>query len=376
MSTVATVVDFLDRFAPRDLAADWDNVGLLLGERSAAVERIMTCLTVTPESAAEAVEGRADLIVTHHPIFFRGVKRLSGDTPEGRMVLGLVRAGVAVYSPHTAFDNTHGGINELLASRLGLMDVVPLRRAAARGVGQAFQPDTSMKVVVFVPENDLNRVADAMFAAGAGHIGEYHECSFRLAGIGTFFGSDAANPAIGQKGRREEVQEWRLEAVCPAGRVEAVVAALRRAHSYEEPAFDIYPLHAPPSGRGEGRLGSLPRAKPLGEWAAAVKAALQTGPVQIIGDLQCLVQRVAIACGAGGEMLADAVRARAEVLLSGEMRFHDYLHARAHGLALVLPGHYASERCGIEDLAERLRGQFPQLHVWASSRETDPVQWV
>jgi dinuclear metal center YbgI/SA1388 family protein len=367
MFTVATVVEYLDRFAPRDLAADWDNVGLLLGESSAAVERIMTCLTVTPESAAEAIAGRASLIVTHHPILFRGVKRLTDATAEGRMLLELIRAGVAVYSPHTAFDNTRGGINELLARRLALTDVVPLRRAAECG---------QMKVVVFVPDKDLSRVSDALFAAGAGRIGEYRECSFRLAGIGTFFGSDAANPAIGQKGRREEVSEWRLEAVCPANSVEAVVAAIRRAHSYEEPAFDIYPLHAPPSGRGQGRLGMLPRSQPLSEVAAAVKTALQASAVQIVGDLQRPVQRVAIACGAGGEMLSDAVRARADVFLSGEMRFHDYLRARADGLALILPGHYASERCGIEELAEHLRSQFPQLHVWASERETDPVQWV
>ncbi|HTU90392.1 MAG TPA: Nif3-like dinuclear metal center hexameric protein [Gemmataceae bacterium] len=367
LSTVASVVDYLDQWAPRHLAADWDNVGLLLGERSAAVERIMTCLTVTPESAAEAIAGRANLIVTHHPILFRGVKRLTDATSEGRMLLGLARAGVAVYSPHTAFDNTRGGINELLARRLALTDVVPLRRSGECG---------QMKVVVFVPDKDLNRVADAMFAAGAGQIGEYRECSFRLAGTGTFFGSDAANPTIGKKGRREEVNEWRLEAVCPANGVEAVVAAIRRSHSYEEPAFDIYPLHTPAARRGEGRLGLLPRSQPLGELAATVKTALQASAVQIIGDLQRPIQRVAIACGAGGELLSDAVRARADVLLSGEMRFHDYLHASAEGLALILPGHYASERCGIEELAERLRDQFPQLHIWASERETDPVQWV
>jgi dinuclear metal center YbgI/SA1388 family protein len=380
MLTVATVLDYLDQFAPRDLAADWDNVGLLLGERSAAVERIMTCLTVTPESAAEALETRANLIVTHHPILFRGVKRLTDATADGRMLMSLIRGGVAVYSPHTAFDNTQGGINELLARRLGLVDVEPLRRAAPsppllsgeRGRGEGGQ----MKVVVFVPEKDLNRVSEALFAAGAGHIGEYRECSFRLAGVGTFFGSDAANPTLGQKGRREEVHEWRLEAVCPAKRVEQVVAAIRRSHSYEEPAFDLYPLHAPPSGRGDGRLGSLPRSQPLTELATAVKAALSSGPVQMVGDAHKPVQRVAIVCGAGGEMMADAVRARADVLLTGEMRFHDYLHARAQGLALILPGHYASERGGVEELAERLRGQFPQLHVWPSTRESDPVQWL
>ena len=136
MFTVATVVGYLDQFAPRDLAADWDNVGLLLGERSAAVERIMTCLTVTPESAAEAIAGRANLIVTHHPILFRVVKRLTDATPEGRMLLELVRGGVAVYSPHTAFDNTHGGINELLARRLALTEVVPLRRVVSRELSE------------------------------------------------------------------------------------------------------------------------------------------------------------------------------------------------------------------------------------------------
>jgi dinuclear metal center YbgI/SA1388 family protein len=367
MFTVATVVDSLDQFAPPGLAADWDNVGLLLGERTAPVERLMTCLTVTPESAAEAIEARAHLVVTHHPILFRGLKRLTDATAEGRMLLGLARAGVAVYSPHTAFDNTRGGINDLLARRLGLIDVVPLRRIPECG---------QMKVVVFVPEKDLNRVADAMFAAGAGHIGQYSECSFRLAGVGTFFGSEAANPTIGQKGRREEVPEWRLEAICPASRVEQVIAAIRRSHSYEEPAFDIYALHAPPSGPGEGRIGSVERSQALVELASLVKTALHSGPVQMIGDPQRLVQRVAIVCGSGGELLVDAVRAQADVLLTGELRFHDYLNALAQGLALILPGHYATERFGIKDLTQRLQAQWPELRVWASASEKDPVHWV
>jgi dinuclear metal center YbgI/SA1388 family protein len=367
MFTVANVLDYLEEFAPLDLAAEWDNVGLLLGERSASLERIMTCLTVTPECAAEAVEQRANLIVTHHPILFRAVKRLTDTTAEGRMLLSLARNGVAVYSPHTAFDNSRGGINELLAQRLKLVDVVPLRSSTEPG---------SMKVVVFVPETDLSRVADALFAAGAGNIGQYRECSFRLAGIGTFYGLDAANPTIGQKRRREEVNEWRLEAVCPADRIEPVIAAIRRSHSYEEPAFDFYPLHPLPSRRGEGRLGKLQRSSPLSELATTVRAALRSGPVQTVGDLGRPVERVAIVCGAGGEFLTDALRARADVFLTGEMRFHDYLAARNAALSLILPGHYATERCGIEDLAERLRTQFPQLHVWASTSETDPVQWV
>jgi len=367
MPTVAAVIAFLEEVAPPGLAADWDNVGLLLGDRQARVKRVMTCLTVTPESAAEAVEAKAQLIVTHHPILFRPVKRLTTGNPEGRMLLSLARAGVAVFSPHTAFDNTRGGINDAIAAKIGLIDVAPLRRG---------EGPRSCKVVVFVPDKDLARVSDAMFDAGAGHIGEYSQCSFRLAGTGTFFGSDASNPTIGQKSRREDVSEWRLEVVCPESSVEAVVAAMRKAHSYEEPAYDVYPLRSAAPKLGEGRVGRLPAPQPLAGLARAVKTALRAGMVQTVGDAAAPVERVAIVCGAGGELLHDAIRARADVLLTGEMRFHDYLTAQAQKLALVLPGHYATERFGVEELATRLQGQWKDVEVWASQRERDPVAWV
>lgn len=367
MPRVADVIAFLGEFAPLTLAADWDNVGLLLGDRAAEVRRLMTCLTVTADSAAEAVADQADLVVTHHPVLFRGAKRLTTDSPEGRMVLALVRAGVAVYSPHTAFDNTAGGINDCLASLLGLADVAPLRpRPAGKQV----------KIVAFVPDQDLPRVSDALFAAGAGVIGQYRECSFRLAGTGTFFGTEGANPAVGQKGRREDVAEWRLEVVCPESRLDAAVAALRRAHSYEEPACDLYPLLPARTTAGEGRIGVLKQSQPLGDLARLVKQGLRAGAVQLVGDPARPVTRVALACGAAGEFLADAVRARADAFVSGEMRFHDYLSAQEQGVGLVLPGHYATERPAVEHLAERLGSQWPDIHAWASVRERDPVLWI
>jgi dinuclear metal center YbgI/SA1388 family protein len=366
MLTVATVIDFLEQIAPPNLAADWDNVGLLLGDQAAPVQRVMTCLTVTPETAAEAVESAAQLIITHHPVLFRAVKRLTSGTPEGRMLLALIQAGASVYSPHTALDNACGGINELLARKLDLSSATPLRlRTSAR----------QCKIVVFVPEADLPRVADALFAAGAGHIGQYSQCSFRLAGTGTFFGSEAANPTVGQKGRREEVSEWRLEAICPETQVDAAVAAMRKAHSYEEPAYDVYPLR-PMASSGEGRIGRLPRAVSLGELARVVRSSLKVPVVQTVGDPDRPLERVAVVCGAGGEFLTDAVRTGADVLLTGELRFHDCLAAQAHGLALILPGHYATERLGIEELATRLQEKWPELQVWPSRRERDPVAWV
>jgi dinuclear metal center YbgI/SA1388 family protein len=365
MASVGTIVEYLDQFAPPYLAADWDNIGLLLGDRSASVRRILTCLTVTPEVVQEAVQSKVQLIVTHHPVLFRPIQRLTTDVPEGQMLLSLIQAGVAVFSPHTAFDNTAGGINDALAKRLDMIDIVPLRRR--EGLRQC-------KVVVFVPEADLARVSDAMFQAGAGQIGEYSQCSFRLAGTGTFFGSDAAHPTIGQKGRREEVSEWRLEVICSESRLHGVITAMRQAHSYEEPAYDVYPLQ--PGTFGEGRLGRLPSAIALEQLAQRAKMVLKAKQAQLVGDSSRLVERVALACGAGAEFLMDAVRAKADVFITGEARFHDYLAAQAHGLALVLPGHYATERFGVEELAERLQQQFTELQVRPSKSETDPVQWV
>lgn len=364
MTTIAAVVDFLKQFAPPRLAASWDNVGLLLGDEAASVERVMTCLTVTPESAAEAIDEHAQLIVSHHPILFRPTQRLTTATPEGRMLLALAKAGVAVYSPHTAFDNAAGGINDVLAERLQLTDVQPLRQQDG---------PRQCKIVIFVPDADLQRVSDALFAAGAGQIGQYRECSFRLAGTGTFFGGDATNPTVGQKGRREEVSEWRLEAICPDANIEPVIQAMRKAHSYEEPAFDVYPLRPESDRVGQGRIGLLPLPTTVQGFAATVKTVLQAAHVQVVGAADQKALRIAVACGAAGEFLTDAVQQRADVFLTGEVRFHDCLAAQAQGVALVLPGHYATERCGVEALAEKLQRLFPSLSVWPSRRECEPL---
>ncbi len=258
------------------------------------------------------------------------------------MLLELVRANVAVYSPHTAFDNTIGGINEILANRIGLTNLVPLRSQNAAG---------EMKIVVFVPDPDLARVSNALFEAGAGQIGQYRECSFRLAGTGTFFGSDATNPTVGQMGQREEVAEWRLEVLCPQPRLDPVLTALRQSHSLRGTGVRRVPAASAPLGRRRGppwfARRSLParRSRPAALKTALKVPALASGrPLDADGG-----SRVAIVCGAGGELLSDVLRSRADVFLTGELRFHDYLRGAgaARPGSLLLPGHYASEphRC-------------------------------
>ncbi len=363
MPAVSDVVAYLDRFAPQRLAADWDNTGLLLGDTTRPADRVLTCLTVTPEVVAEAVAEGAQMIVTHHPILFRGAKKLSSLTTEGRLLGPLLAAGIAVYSPHTSFDNCPGGINDTLAARFGLTGVKPLR--PKDGVRQC-------KLAVFVPEGDLAKVSDAIFAAGGGVIGHYEQCSFRTPGTGTFFGTAGANPTVGQVGRREDAPEQRLEVLVPEGKIDAAVRAMRAAHSYEEPAFDVYPLR-PNSHGGEGRFGTLTTPTTLAEFAQVVKAACRASGVQYVGDAARPVRTVAVACGAAGEFLSDAVRAKADVFVTGEVRFHDCLTAQEAGLGLMLPGHYASERPAVEGLAERLAHDLSGVTAWASVRERDPL---
>jgi len=365
MTTVADVAEWLDTFAPRHLAEAWDNVGLLWGDPKAEVSRVMTCLTVTAETADEALAERAELIVSHHPVLFRAVQKVNTDRPEGAILLRLARAGVTVFSPHTALDNTVGGINDGLARRLDLEQVKPLRPSPSR---------PTFKVIVFTPRSDREHVLDAAFAAGAGKIGAYNECSYSSAGFGTFFGTEAANPAVGQVGRRETVREWRVELICPAEILSHVLAAIRASHSYEEPAIDVVPLEGTSGGPGIGRLGRLEAVEPLEAFVARAARALSATGIQFAGDAARPVRKVAIACGAGDDFVPDAARAGADVLLTGEARFHRVLEAKALGLALVLAGHFATERPGVEDLADRLAGAFTSMTVWPSRRERDPLR--
>ncbi len=196
MTTVADLTTWLEQFAPSRLAERWDNVGLLWGDPGAVVERVMTCLTVTPATAAEAIREQAAFIISHHPILFRETKRIRADLPETAHLWPLARAGIAIASPHTAFDNTRDGINDILCQRLGLAEVAPLRPIIF-GAGAVPQ---SFKIVVFTPETERDAVSTAAFSAGAGRIGAYEQCSFAIPGEGTFFGTDDANPTVGERG--------------------------------------------------------------------------------------------------------------------------------------------------------------------------------
>ena len=364
MTTVRDICNHLKLIAPLNLAEDWDNVGLLLGDDASEVSRAITCLTLTSEVAAEAVRCKANVIVTHHPVLFKPIKQITSSNAEGRTLLTLLRHGIAVYCPHTAWDNSASGINQQLAELLNLKEIAPLRRRAVAD---------QVKLVTFVPETHVEQVRDALWNAGAGVIGNYRQCSFNLRGTGTFFGTDGSNPAIGQSGKLESVEEVRVEVVCAAKLLDKALVALRAAHPYEEPAVDVFSVKAVANDSGSGRVGTLREPMTMHDLNCKIAEQLRQPEIQFVGDPAMQIERLGIACGAAAEFLRDAHRAGCQALLTGEARFHACLEAKELGLGMILPGHYATERFSMEVLAKRLSHQFPNVVVTPAESESDPV---
>lgn len=263
MHTVQHFCQFMESFAPRRLAEDWDNVGLLIGDRNRNVDKVMTCLTVTPETVEEAIAQNAQMIVTHHPLPFRPVKRITADSVPGSMLLQLIEHQIAVYSPHTSFDSAQSGINQRFAEGLGIVDPIPLQ-----------------------------------------------------------------------------------------------------------------PIEGDPDELGAGRYGKLASAIPLSEFLNNVKSFLKIDGLHCVGTGTQTVSKVAVACGSAGQFLQPALRVGCDCLVTGETNFHTCLEAKANKAALVLPGHYASERFALEVLAELLKDEFADATIWASVEESDPLCWV
>jgi dinuclear metal center YbgI/SA1388 family protein len=353
----------LERIAPTRFAASWDNVGLIAGDPEQAVTRAMLAIDCTREVLAEAARARCELVLAYHPPVFKGIQRVVA----GSIAYEAVRRGVAIWSPHTALDVADGGTNDLLADALGLVERAPLRASAA--------PDREYKLVTFVPAESVDAVSRALFDAGAGWIGKYSSCSFRAPGTGTFFGEQGASPVVGQAGRLELAPEVRLETVVPVARAAEVVRALRVSHPYEEPAFDLVRLAAPPEPRGLGRIGRM-EAAPRGEVIARVKRALGVDHVLVAGPRDESVERAAACAGSCGDLLDDAIAGDAQLYLTGEMRHHDALRAAAAGVTVVCALHSASERAVLARVEARMRRELPGVEVLRSAEDCEPFAFV
>lgn len=338
------IIALMEELAPPDWAEDWDNVGLQVGSPRAEVNAVLVALDATREVMAEARKREAGLLICHHPPIFRPLRRLLTDEPAGSLLRDALISGVAVYAAHSNLDTSSHGVNVALAERFHLQDHQPLLRARA---GEAF------KLASFLPPEHVAAVSAALFRAGAGTIGDYTGCSFRVEGTGTFTPGPGSHPAYGEATGPNEVREARLEVAVSGDRLEEAVAAMLACHPYEEPAYDIYTLHVP-TGAGLGRVGDLPAPVSLEELVRTCRLELGNPAARMAGEPGLMVRRVALCGGSGAKLAEQALAAGAQVLITGDVGHHEAQEAVAAGLAVIDAGHYHTERPVLPYLASLL----------------------
>ncbi len=368
---VSDILGIINKISPARLAESWDNPGLQVGDLAAHVFRIMVALDPTPVVIESALQSDCQLLVTHHPLIFKPLKSVSTATPQGKALFASIRGGLGIISMHTNYDIADGGLNDLLAERLGLATAAPLQITSGQEL---------IKLVVFVPEGHLEALRTSLFPH-AESLGAYRDCSFAAPGEGTFTPQDGATPYIGTSGVREQVAEYRLELLLDRSRLPQALKALTAAHPYEEPAFDVYPLHNAGKQLGLGRIGTLPEAVSLADYSARVATSLQAPGTRFVGNPEATISKVALCSGSGASVLRAAVRAGADVLVTGDVKYHEARDAEDLGIALIDAGHFATEIIMAEGVRQQLEQHlaaagFDTCQVIACQVEDEPFRYI
>lgn len=358
----------VEEIAPLKMAQDWDNVGLLVGSGAKDVKNILVTIDITAEVVAEARRLKTDMILSYHPVIWDGLKTVTADGP-GAVVYELVRAGICVYSIHTAFDAATGGVNDALADIVGIIDPEPIGDFVSGPGGEQY------KLVTFVPKENVKRVAEAIYAAGAGRIGNYSHCGFQTEGVGTFLPLEGAKPAIGERGRFEKVDEIKLEAVVPGDKVGAVVSAMHKAHPYETPAFDVFRHYDVQSRFGLGRMGALARGEALSAIIQRIKKVTGAKAIGIAGPQKRTVRTAAVCAGSCGKIINLVIAAKCDLYLTGELKHHHALAAKEAGVTCICLSHTVSERFALKNLANKLKKRLKNVTIKISKTDADPFRW-
>lgn len=364
MTGIQEVIDFVERIAPPSLQEEWDNSGLQVGNGAGRVNRILVALTPSPAVVGEAISKKVQLLITHHPLIFGPLKTIRLSTPAGKTLESAIKHDLSIYSCHTSLDKAAQGTSKILAERLGLQEIKPL-----------MPKGELLKLAVFIPQERTQKVLDALAEAGAGHIGNYSHCSFRVQGTGTYLPLEGSTPFIGRKGALEEVKEDRLEMIFPFHIKSKVIDALLKSHPYEEVAYDLYPLENADPRTGLGAIGRL--KEPLSDEAfiSALKKNLKISTPRIAGQKIKMIERVAC-LGGSGKFIKEALRCGVDAYVTGDVGYHEALEAEESGMLLIDAGHHATEWPVMEEMNGRLAEQFPDIEILLSGRDRDPFFWT
>lgn len=352
------VINALEAFAPIEDAESWDNPGFLVGDRNHEIHKVLVALDVIDPVIDEAVKIGADMIVTHHPIVFGAVKKVTTDTPLGTKLVRLIKNNIDHYAAHTNLDAAMGGTNDVFAELIGLNDVKVL---------DVTNKEKLYKYAVFVPENAADDVRRAIVNAGGGKTdGNYCGCTFSNKEVGRFTPLEGANPTIGEINREEEVNEVKIETVVSAKNLSAVINAVEKVHPYEEAAYDIIPLEKTGRQNGIGRYGVLEEETTLKELALKVKEVLGLDAVRVVGDLDTKITKVGLCTGSAIEYMKKVKAKGCQVFITSDMRYHESQKALDNGLVLIDATHFASENIIVPTLCRVISEACPGIKVVAS----------
>ncbi|MFO7939672.1 MAG: Nif3-like dinuclear metal center hexameric protein [Bacteroidales bacterium] len=362
---IKEIVRTIEQFAPPALQESYDNAGLIVGDAEKSVSSALITVDVTEDVVDEAIEKDAGLIISHHPVIFGGLKKLTGRTYVERIVLKAIKHDIALFSAHTNLDKTQGGVNFKIAEKLALQNVSILMP----------EENQLLKLVYFVPKAHVEKTRKAVFEAGAGSIGQYDECSYNLEGTGTFRAGDAANPFVGDKGVRHEEQEIRVETILPSYLKATILSALINAHPYEEVAYDLYPLENSYHLAGLGVIGDL--SKPADElsFLTLLKERFQAKGIRYTALRNKPVKRVAICGGSGASFLSAAISQRADIYVSADFKYHQFFDADGK-IVIADVGHYETEQVTKELFYDLLSKKFPKFALYLSERNSNPINYL
>ena len=362
---IKEIVSALERFAPLPLQDGFDNAGLQIGLTDAETTGALLCLDVTEAVIDEAIALGCNLIISHHPLIFKGYKSFTGKDYVERCIIKAIKNDIVVYSAHTNLDNAQGGVNYKIADKIGLKNLHFL----------AEKEEMLLKLVTFVPESHFETVREVLFNAGCGHIGNYDSCSYSIKGEGTFRAGEGAHPYCGKVGELHKETELRLETILPSFKKSAVVKALMNAHPYEEPAFDFYPLKNSWTQAGSGIVGELEVAETELDFLKRIKKIFEVGCLKHNKLSGRLIQKVALCGGSGAFLLSNAIAADADVFITGEMKYHEYF-GHESGILIAEIGHYESEQYTKEIFYSIIEKQFPNVDVYYSKLNTNPIKYL
>jgi dinuclear metal center YbgI/SA1388 family protein len=364
--TGTEIIKYLERWAPKEIAWDKDNVGLQVGDPEIKIKNILLSLDLKEEVIESAIKENCNLIITHHPLLFYPLKNLDfSKNKTARMIEKLVKNNITLYSAHTNLDFTKHGVSYQLAKRLLLKNLRFLKNLS----------DNQIKLIVFVPESHVNKVAEAIHLAGGGIISEYSHCSFRTPGTGTFKGSDESNPSVGKKGVVEFVEEFKLEVLIDNWKLNNVLRAMKDSHPYEEVAYDIYSLKNDNVNYGIGAIGELNEAMGTKDFLNFISSKLKTSTLRYINSKKKKIKTVAVCGGSCGELVDEAIKQNADAFVTADLKYHTFQDAEGK-ILLIDAGHYETEAPILDEIKRRLESFLSgnrKIKVLKYKGSTNPI---